>query len=153
MARRRRQEISYNTLDLRPNIAVGIKLPFIGKNGSLFQLSYTTEEQALSNLKNLLLTRKGERYLQPNFGTDIYDTLFEPNTEELPSILRDLLSTDIAFWLPYIIINDISVTQTTRYESEPIGHSLQISLTVQTSELGANTTITLLVTPTTITIL
>jgi len=153
MARRRRQEISYNVLDLQPNIAVGIKLPFTGKNGSLFQLSYTTEEQAISNLKNLLLTRKGERYLQPNFGTDIYDTLFENNTEDLPNILRDMLSADIAFWLPYIIINDLSVTQNTRYESEPIGHSLQISLTVQVSERGANTTITLAVTPSTITIL
>ena len=153
MARRRRQEISYNTLDLRPNIAVGIKLPFTGKNGSLFQLSYSTEEQAISNLKNLLLTRKGERYMQPNFGTDIYDTLFDPNTEELPNILRDLLSADIAFWLPYIIINDITITQNTRYESEPIGHSLQISLTFQVGERGANRTITISLTPSTITIL
>lgn len=150
--RRRRQEISYNVLDLQPNIAIGIKLPFTGKTGNLFQLSYSTEEQAISNLKNLLLTRKGERYMLPNFGTDIYDTLFENNTEDLPTILRDMLSSDIAFWLPYIIINDLTVTQNTKYESEPIGHSLQISLTVQVGTRGANIPITIVVTPSTITI-
>ena len=45
----------YNPIDLLPDVAVGIKLPFTGKSGNLFDLSYSTEEQALSNLKNLLL--------------------------------------------------------------------------------------------------
>ena len=100
MARRRRQEISYNVLDLQPNVAIGIKLPFSNNQSGLFDLSYSTEEQAISNLKNLLLTRKGERVMQPNFGTNIYDSLFENNVDELPIILRDGISADIAFWLP-----------------------------------------------------
>lgn len=152
MAVRRRQEVFVQDPLLRPNVAVGIKLPFTNKTGKLFQSSYTTEEQAISNLKNLLLTRKGERYMQPYFGTNIYDVLFENNTEELPIILRDSLSADIAFWLPYIIINDLTVTQNSRYESEPIGHILQISLTVQTRENGANIPITINVSPNGVTI-
>jgi phage baseplate assembly protein W len=154
MARRIRQILSINTNDaIRPmNTAVGIKLPFSGKTGNLFDLSYTTEEQAISNLKNLLLTRKGERYMQPSFGTDIYDSLFEQNTEDLPNILRDGISADIAFWLPYIIINELTVSQNSKYESEPIGHILQISLTVQVTENGASTPITITVTPSTITV-
>ena len=46
-------EKRYNPIDLLPDVAVGVKLPFVGKDGTLFQLSYSTEEQAISNLKNL----------------------------------------------------------------------------------------------------
>ena len=62
-----RKEYFYSPIDLEPDIAVGITLPF-GKDKGLFSLSYTTEEQSISNLKNLLLTRKGERLFQPEFG-------------------------------------------------------------------------------------
>ena len=152
MARRIRQVITYNTLDLQPNIAIGIKLPYSNGNGGLFQLSYSTHDQAISNLKNLILTRKGERYMQPTFGTDLYDILFENNVEDLPNIVRDMLTTDIAFWLPYIIINDIVIKQKTEFDTESIGHNLQISLIVQVGPNGANVPIIITVTPSSITV-
>lgn len=152
MATRRREEVSYNLIDLQQNTAVGIKLPFSTRTGGLFALSYSTEEQGISNLKNLLLTRTGERYMLPNFGTDIYDTVFENNVDDLPIILRDTISSAIAFWLPYIIIKDLTVTRTSKYESDPIGHVIQISLTVQVGSRGANVPITINVTPSSITI-
>ena len=52
-----RKEYFYNPIDFNNDVAVGVKLPF-GKPNGLFSQSYTTEEQAVSNLKNLLLTRK-----------------------------------------------------------------------------------------------
>ena len=92
-------EYRYNPLDFEPDVAVGVMLPFNGNalgrsdiqhyaSGSrsgdgVFALSFSTEQQAISNLKNLLLTRKGERFMQPDFGTRIFDSLFEPNTKEL----------------------------------------------------------------------
>ena len=33
-------EKRYNPIDLLPDVAVGIKLPFIGRSGNLFELSY-----------------------------------------------------------------------------------------------------------------
>ena len=48
-------EIQSNTINLTPDGAVGIKLPMIGKLGNLFDQSYSTQEQAISNLKNLKL--------------------------------------------------------------------------------------------------
>jgi hypothetical protein len=69
-----RKEYRIHPLDLKRNVAIGVVLPMGGN--PLFKLSYTTEEQALSNLKNLLLTRKGERPFQPLFGTNIYSILF-----------------------------------------------------------------------------
>jgi hypothetical protein len=52
------------------NTALGINLPFNGPF-VVFNSTYTTDAQALANLKNLLLTYKGERLFQPNFGTNL----------------------------------------------------------------------------------
>jgi phage baseplate assembly protein W len=105
---KQRKEYSYNPLDLQKDVAIGVTLPF-GKPSGLFQLSYTTEEQAISNLKSLLLTRKGERVFQPNFGSDVYSLMFENINAGLSEMLTETLTEDINFWLPYIIIDDINI--------------------------------------------
>jgi len=94
-----RKEYFYNPIDFKKDVAVGIKLPF-GKPNGLFTQSYTTEEQAVSNLKNLLLTRKGERPFQPLFGSDVYSQLFENIDINLEDRISETLSEDIKFWLP-----------------------------------------------------
>ena len=42
--------------------------------------------------------------MQPDFGTRIFDSLFEPNTIELEDTLELVINEDIEFWLPYIVI-------------------------------------------------
>ena len=133
-----RKEYRRNPLDLKPNKAIGVQLPLDGD--PLFKLSYTTEEQAISNLKNLILTRKGERPFQPQFGSDVYSLLFEQISETLSSDLEDSLRADIKFWLPYIIIDEVNVI--TLEDSNRV----EISLKVRVTENGANTQITILVT-------
>lgn len=143
----------YNPIDLLPDVAVGIKLPFTGKNGNLFDLSYSTHDQALSNLKNLLLTRRGERIMEPYFGTTIQDALFEPNTDILIETIKSSISDAIAYWLPYIIINSLEVENVIATLGAQQEHGVTITLQVSVTENGANTPITFLVTPSTITIL
>jgi len=133
-----RKEYRRHPLDLKPNKAIGVQLPLGGD--PLFKLSYTTEEQAISNLKNLILTRKGERPFQPQFGSDVYSLLFEQISETLSSDLEDSLRADIKFWLPYIIIDDVSVL------TLEDNNRVEISLKVRVTENGANTQITILVT-------
>ena len=72
---KQRKEYRYNPIDFKKDVAVGVMLPF-GKNSGLFSLSYSTEEQSASNLKNLLLTKKRERPFQPEFGSDVYTLMF-----------------------------------------------------------------------------
>ena len=133
-----RKEYFYNTIDFEKDVAVGIKLPFSKENG-LFSLSYSTEEQAISNLKNLLLTRKGERVFQPTFGSQIYALLFEPITLDLKQKLEDGILVDVNFWLPYIIIDEVNVTP-----DEDRNH-VGITLNFRVTEQGANQRINLLV--------
>jgi len=142
----------YQPINETPDQAIGISLPFnkaaakrdVSDNyadnarsaGSAFSLTYTTEEQAISNLKNLLLTRKGERMMQPNFGTNIYDSLFEPNTEFLIDDLKNSLTEDIELWLPYIVLNRIDAIRNE--------HDINLRIVFQVSETGANLVINVL---------
>lgn len=89
---------------------IGILLPFNNPRG-IFQRSYTTKDQVLTNLTNLLLTVKGERYFQPEFGTDIRAILFENITdeEEFKDRLRSEIQNAIVVWLPYLNIQTIQV--------------------------------------------
>jgi len=135
---KQRKEYFYNPIDFKPDVAVGIKLPFGKKNG-LFAQSYTTEEQAVSNLKNLLLTKKGERPFQPEFGSDVYTLLFENINADVETKLTDTLREDINFWLPYIIIDDIVV------EANFDSNRVRIQLSFKVTEQGANRQIILYV--------
>lgn len=135
---KQRKEYYYNPIDFKPDVAVGVKLPF-GKPNGLFSQSYTTEEQAISNLKNLLLTRKGERPFQPLFGSDVYSQLFENIDSNLNERVSQTLSEDIKFWLPYIVIDNIDI------ETEPDRNFLRIELRFRVTEQGANQQIILFV--------
>lgn len=136
---KQRKEYFYNPIDFEPDVAVGIKLPFSGVRGALFDLSYSTEEQAISNLKNLLLTRKGERLFQPEFGSQIYALLFEPITLDLKQRLESGITEDINFWLPYIIIDKVNVTP------DEDRNYVGITLDFRVTEQGANEQIILYV--------
>ena len=131
------QRLQYriNPIDLTPNKAVGVMLPLGGS--PMFKSSYTTEQQAISNLKNLLLTTKGERPFQPLFGSDIYSLLFENIQSELDSLLEESLTNDISFWLPYILLNGVEVN------SEPDFNKVSIKINFRVTSQGANQTIIL----------
>jgi len=128
---KQRKEFKINPNDFQKDVAVGIKLPF-GKVKGVFAQSYTTEEQVISNLKNLLLTRKGERPFQPLFGADVYTLMFEPIESGLAGQMETSLAEDIEYWLPYIIISKINV------EFQPDRNYVSISLKFKISEEGAN---------------
>ena len=94
------------------NHAYGIMLPLSPGNGTMFQQSFSSFEAAKSNLKNLLLTNKGERPFQPEFGTGLQSLLFEQLDENLEEKLESLITDSVDFWLPYINIEEIEVEMT-----------------------------------------
>lgn len=108
------------------NNALGINLPFNGQSG-LFTSTYTTQQQALSNLKNLLLTSKGERVQQPKFGTDLIRLLFEPNTDLIKQNVDDVIKLPVNRWLPYI--NIVEIKTITAEENPDLGYNISITIT------------------------
>jgi phage baseplate assembly protein W len=102
-------EIKIHPLDFEPDIAIGIDLPMMAGAGAAFKLNYTTLDQAVANAKNLLLTNRGERIMQPDFGCDLRNTLFENITDDLYTKLEDRIRSNFDYWLPYIFINELLI--------------------------------------------
>jgi phage baseplate assembly protein W len=103
-------ELKIHPLDFEPDIAIGIDLPMMTSQGAGFQQTYTTLNQAVANAKNLLFTNKGERIMQPDFGCDLRSLLFENITEILLANIEDTIRSSFDYWLPYIFINELSIT-------------------------------------------
>lgn len=112
---------------------IGITLPFNGANG-IFSVSYTDVDQVLTNLRNLLSTRKGERIMQPDFGTDLHYYLFEQISDETTfkeALLGEIRSA-LEYWMPYVTIDDVDMNFTpdsSVYVAEP-QHTISISLSL-----------------------
>jgi hypothetical protein len=97
-------------VDMRFAKPIGVTIPFNNPHG-IFTQSYTNRVQVFSNLKNLLLTARGERYMLPEFGTNIRLILFEniSSEEEFETQLKNEISDAIGTWMPYVIIQEIDV--------------------------------------------
>jgi phage baseplate assembly protein W len=90
--------------------SVGVSLPITIGNNGYFAVTYTTKEQVKTNLKNLILTNRGERLMQPNFGCNLRQAIFEQIGNETYDYIRNEIQNAISIWLPYIIVNDVNVT-------------------------------------------
>jgi phage baseplate assembly protein W len=97
-----------NPLDLQKNIAIGISLPF-GRSGTnqLFNKTYNTKDQIKSNFINLLLTNKGERILNPEFGSSLKQLLFENITPITEENIKDAIISSANIYLPEIQVVNI----------------------------------------------
>jgi phage baseplate assembly protein W len=102
------QTIRVNPLDLQKNIAIGVSLPF--NASGVFNSTYTTKDQIKSNLINLLLTSKGERVMNPNFGCDLKKFLFEGITDNNVDTLRNDILSSVSLYIPEITITNITLS-------------------------------------------
>jgi len=91
--------------------AIGVTLP-LQFGDSTFEQSFQTKDQAKSNIKNLLLTKRGERILQPEFGSGLQSLLFEPNVDDLEGRIEDTINESLEQWLPYITAEEIDIEST-----------------------------------------
>lgn len=99
-----------NVTDLTDNNykVLGIGINKTSDSNGVFATNYTTLTQAKDNLKNLILTRKGERLMQPEFGCDVWLVLFEQISEGIIEDRIESYITDaVSIWLPYLNIDEI----------------------------------------------
>ena len=89
--------------------SVGVSLPFTKGNNGFFAVTYTTKEQIKSDLKNLILTNRGERVMQPEFGCNLRQALFEQIDEGEGAFIQNEIESQIQRWLPFVIVNNIFV--------------------------------------------
>jgi phage baseplate assembly protein W len=88
---------------------VGITLPITNGNTGMFTQSTSVFEQVKSNFKNLILTKKGERLMQPEFGTDLHRILFENITDNTLENARLTVVDAVERWMPFLELKEFEV--------------------------------------------
>ena len=103
--------ISTSNNSIVNDYAIGLSLPLTMTNNT-FDQTYNNLLQLQSNVKNLLLTQKGERLAQPTFGSNLQTLVFEQNDGELEQKIYDTIESAISQWLPQLAIQSIDVEAT-----------------------------------------
>jgi phage baseplate assembly protein W len=93
------------------NVKVGIDLPIRRGDGldGFFATTSTTIEAVKNNIRNLLQTEEGERFLQPNLGLNLKTILFEQITNDNLFSIQNAILDKMEFWLPFVEVRDIQV--------------------------------------------
>lgn len=96
--------------DLNANQAIGVSIPF--SSTSVFNQTFDTATQIKSNLINYFLTNKGERLLNPTYGGDLRNFLFEAITPDALEVLQKRLEEDIVLRFPIVEIKSLTIGAT-----------------------------------------
>jgi len=137
---------SVNNTRAKSEVGLGISLT---SDSKLFPTLYDLSKQAKENLKFLLLTQIGERYMLPNFGCDLLSVIFQPNVNELKEDIIDIISTATNIWLPYIKFDAIDIK--TNEDDPTLEHTVRVVLTFSVSEFDPQS-ISILVNNSTLTV-
>jgi phage baseplate assembly protein W len=127
------QVVRIDPRDLDKNKAIGVSIPFNG--GGVFKSTFSTKDQIKSNLINLLLTYKGERVLNPQFGADLPRLLFEPINNETLLKIENQIVTSVSTYIPEITITNIEITPDTDKNTIYVNVIYQLKLSGTTDNI------------------
>lgn len=122
-----------NPLDVTKRVAIGVSIPF--NSPSVFNQTYTTNDQLRSNIINYVLTNSDERVFNPNFGLNLQAKLFDNITPVYISNIENQLVSDLQAYFPMVSIKEIKIT--------PDYDNNSITIFINYSYLGDTNTINL----------
>jgi phage baseplate assembly protein W len=118
--------------------AIGITLP-IQIGNTAFNQSFITADQVKSNIKNLLLTKRFERLMQPEFGSGIQELLFNMNDEMFADNLENTIVDTLSKWLPYVNVETINIQQSNEFKDN---NKVEVSVSFRVSDTQILDTVT-----------
>lgn len=91
-------------------ITYGIDYPFRDSlKGDYLNMTEVPEKEIRANLIHLILTRKGSRYYLPDFGTRMYEFIFEQNDFVTHNLIEEEIREGVKKYIPNLEINSISI--------------------------------------------
>ena len=126
-----------NPIDLNPNVAVGVNLPFSGP--AVFTSNFLTAQAVKNNLINYFLTNPGEIPLNPTFGGGLRAFIFEQISEGTLNGLETNISFSLERFFPNVIINDLEVLR----NDDTNTITIKLKYSVANSNINDNLTIQL----------
>ena len=89
----------------------GLNFPFRdSKKGDYLQLTEFESQEIKADLIHLLLTRKGTRYYLPDFGTRLYEFLFDPLDAPTFSQIESEIRDAVDLYMPNLKLTSINIT-------------------------------------------
>ena len=102
-------------------ITYGIAFPFNDSpDGKYLKLTQTANDEIRTDLIHLLLTRKGSRYFLPDFGTRLYEYIFEPLDSPTFNNIESEIKQSCEKYLPQLLITNISIKAAESEEADII---------------------------------
>ena len=123
-----------NPIDLNPNLAVGVNIPFSGP--SVFTPNYLTSQAIKNNLINYFLTNPVERPLNPTFGGGLRAFIFQQISENSLDGLKENVSLKLETYFPNVIINSLDVLKRADENSVVV----QLKYSIANSNINDNLT-------------
>lgn len=114
-------------IDVKFDLELGrsIKSNFSPIDNELLDIKVNEDIYAIvGSVLNIINTRKGQRYLLPEFGSDILSYLFSPITTDSAYKIGESVKESIEDWEPRVVVNGITVVP----RPESAEYSLNIKL-------------------------
>lgn len=89
---------------------LGQILPLNRGTRGYFQSTTNALENEKSKLINLILTKKGERVSNPDFGCDLWRLLFEQKDGEIQDLAQQYVIEAVQRFMPYLSLQSIEIT-------------------------------------------
>lgn len=107
---RTQEQVKLETQD-KTTLPIGIKTPLSLGVDSLFTTHTSLADQAADNLRNLLLTNRGERLGLFEFGGDLRPILADlVNIDDFDAKVMERINIAVGRWMPYIDLEDFQST-------------------------------------------
>ncbi len=91
---------------------ININFPFRDSlKGFFFDLTKTDANAIKADLMHLILTNKGERFYNPEFGTNLRRYIFQPNDGFTYSEISEEIKEAVKKYLPNLKVNDVKIEQ------------------------------------------
>jgi len=99
-----------------------ITYPFKDNNEtrSFIQMNQVSKDSYSSNLLLLLLTQRGERYYESDYGTNLLKYIFEPNDQLSASDVEEEIKNTVALYIPKVKITSVTFNWDNDDTGQPI---------------------------------
>ncbi len=122
---------------------IGLTFPLQRGEQGYFNQSFDVVDQVKANLYLLFNTKRGERRLNLDFGSTLWEIIFEFNNEELPTIVEQAIKNDVKKWIPYVNVESVSI-ETTDKEKDQGYVKIQVSFTADSVGISSLQNITMI---------
>jgi phage baseplate assembly protein W len=99
-------------------VFLGSTLPLKRGNRGYFETTSDPLENEKSKFINLILTKKGERPANPNFGCDLWKLLFEQKDGTIQDLAQQYVQDAVDAFMPYLVLQDIRILNLDTFASD-----------------------------------